>query len=115
MFLGEAHYILGLQIVRNRKQRYIYRQFIGNLSYIAQCTRPEICFAVNKLAAFNNCYGPDHWSAAKRILRYSKYTADYNLRFGGSSPTVAIYVDADWAGENIHRFSRVVPRSCNRS
>ena len=47
-----------------------FREEIGSLLYAANATRPDISFAVGKLAQHSNNYGPTHWSAVKRIFRY---------------------------------------------
>jgi hypothetical protein len=45
-----------------------YHELIGSLNYIAVATCPDIAFAVGRLASFLDCYCPEHWSAAIRVL-----------------------------------------------
>jgi hypothetical protein len=48
-------------------------------------------------------------TAAKRVLRYLKYTADAKLVFpgpGGSSEGLVGYTDSDWAGDKHDRKSQ---------
>ena len=46
-----------------------YQALIGSLLYLSICTHPDICTAVNYLSQFISRPGPEHWIAAKRILR----------------------------------------------
>ncbi|KAI7946746.1 hypothetical protein MJO29_011273 [Puccinia striiformis f. sp. tritici] len=41
-----------------------YSQLIGSLLWVAQCTRPDISFAVNKLSQFLRDPSENYWSAA---------------------------------------------------
>lgn len=83
-----------------------YQQAIGSLIFASQCTRPDICLAVNKLSKFNNCPGKDHWSAVKRIFRYLQGTKSAKLKFSknGNRDLIA-YSDSDWAGDSDERRS----------
>lgn len=74
-----------------------YRELLGSLMYLANTTRPDIAFATTYLSQFNNCYGNEHWQAAKRILRYLKGTADLCLVFKKKGFIINGYTDADWA------------------
>jgi len=46
-----------------------YRQIVGALQYLT-FTRPDICYAINKVCQFMHASTDDHWAAVKRILRY---------------------------------------------
>lgn len=75
-----------------------YRALVGSLNYVAVGTRPDISYAVQQLAQFLDSYGPVHWEAAKRVVRYLRGTRTLSLRLGG--PRVAHLVgfsDSDWA------------------
>jgi len=75
-----------------------YRQIIGALQYLT-FTRPDICYAVNKVCQFMHAPTEDHWSAVKRILRYLQATATYGLHITRDSPlSLHGFTDADWAG-----------------
>ena len=56
-----------------------YLSVIGALLYLAQCTRPDISFAVNLLARFSSAPTQRHWSGIKTIFRYLKGTIDLGL------------------------------------
>ena len=51
-----------------------YRELIGKLIYLAVATRPDISYAIGVLCRFVENPGPEHWGAAKRVLRYLKGT-----------------------------------------
>lgn len=74
-----------------------YRELIGALMYLAVCTRPDIAYAVSYLSQFNCCYGMQHWTAAKRVLRYLQGTRSLGLKFRKTGRPLEGYVDADWA------------------
>jgi hypothetical protein len=58
-----------------------YLSAIGALMYLANCTRPDIAFAVNLLARYSAAPTRRHWVGVKTILRYLKGTQDLGLWF----------------------------------
>ena len=48
-----------------------YRELVGSLNYLAVATRPDLAFAIGRLASFLDCYHPEHWTATIRVLRRS--------------------------------------------
>ena len=80
-----------------------YANLIGSLMYLAIATRPDIAYAINKLAQFTSAPKPKHWTAVKRVFRYLKGTKNYKLSYGGShdllNDELNIYCDADWASD----------------
>lgn len=82
-----------------------YQSLIGSLMYLAITTRPDILHSVAKLAQRNvNPHG-EHETAAKRILRYLRGTADMKLHYRATGKPVHGYVDADWANDAVDRKS----------
>ena len=77
---------------------YPFREFIGSLMYLSVATRPDITYAVNYLSQFNNSNGREHWTAAKRILRYLRGTSKLGLKYKKTPKRLEGFVDADWAG-----------------
>jgi hypothetical protein len=78
-----------------------YAQLIGSLMYLALATRPDISYAVNRLAQFTSKPKPMHWTAVKRIFRYLKYTKNANLTYGENDAEIKntelnFFCDADW-------------------
>jgi hypothetical protein len=51
-----------------------YLSAIGALMYLANCTQPDIAFAVNLLARYSAAHTRRHWVGVKTILRYLKGT-----------------------------------------
>ena len=47
----------------------LYRRIVGRLQYLA-FTRPDLSYAVKKLAQFMHSPQLNHWQAIKRLLRY---------------------------------------------
>lgn len=82
-----------------------YQQLIGCLTYLASCTRPDIAHAVSKLAQFNSRHTQEHWTAAKRVLRYLQGTKELQLTFRATGKELYGYTDADWAGSTADRRS----------
>ncbi|KAK9942694.1 hypothetical protein M0R45_008346 [Rubus argutus] len=56
-----------------------YLSAIGALLYLAQCTRPDISFAVNLLARHSSAPTQRHWTGIKTIFRYLKGTINMGL------------------------------------
>jgi histone deacetylase 1/2 len=75
-----------------------FRQIVGALQYLI-FTRPDICFAVNRVCQFMHAPTDSHWVVVKCILRYLKGTASYGFHITrGSSFALHGFTDADWAG-----------------
>ena len=53
-----------------------YLSAIRALMYIANCTRPDIAFAVNLLARHSAAPTKRHWTGVKNIFRYLQGTTD---------------------------------------
>ena len=64
----------------------LFRSLVRSLMYLAIGTRPDIAFAVGRLATVFDCYRPEHWDAAVRIIRYLKGTRDFHLELGRFNP-----------------------------
>jgi len=74
-----------------------YRQIVGTLQYLT-FTRPDICYAVNKVCQFMHAPTEDHWSTVKRILCYLQATITYGLHITRDSLlSLHGFTDADWA------------------
>jgi len=58
-----------------------YQSTVGSLSYSATATRPDIASAVSVISRYNYRPFTPHLTAAKRVLRYLKGTADLKLVF----------------------------------
>ena len=58
-----------------------YRELIGTLLWLANCTRPDIAYAVGTLAKFTSNPGILHWKALLRVLKYLERTVHYCIRY----------------------------------
>lgn len=81
-----------------------YRELVGSVMFLMVSTRPDIAYAVSSLSKYLDKHQKEHWTAAKRLLRYLNGTQKYGIRFGGSSPLVG-FCDADFAGDEDSRHS----------
>ena len=75
-----------------------YRSLVGALQYLT-LTRPDLCFAVNKVCQYLHSPTTTHWSAAKRSLRYVQGSLNLGLKIRNSrTMKISVFSDADWAG-----------------
>ncbi|CAM8940081.1 unnamed protein product [Rhodiola kirilowii] len=77
-----------------------YFSAIGALMYLANCTRPDIAFAVNLLARFSSAPTKRHWNGIKHVFRYLQGTIDLGLFYPNNTKPVLIgYVDAGYLSD----------------
>ena len=62
-----------------------YLSAIGALMYLANCTRPDISFAINLLARFSSSPTQRHWNGIKHVFRYLQGTIDLGLFYPKNS------------------------------
>ena len=87
-------------------EQHLYQSLVGSLMYLSVCTRPDLTYAVGILARFSSKPNRSHWTAAKRVLRYLKGTANHGIAFTKSESGECLgYSDADWAGDQEDRKS----------
>jgi hypothetical protein len=82
-----------------------YRQVVGSLLYISIWTRPDISFAIGKLAKFNNHPTMEAVHAAQWLLQYMRCTKHYGLVFIKGDMKVYNYVDSSFADNVTDRRS----------
>ncbi|GJX76662.1 retrotransposon protein, putative, ty1-copia subclass [Tanacetum coccineum] len=92
--LGEAAYILGIKIYRDRSKwliekiklsksdgsltpaevrrmsRVPYALTVGSIMYAVRCTRPDVALAQNITSRYQQNPGELHWTTVKNILKY---------------------------------------------
>lgn len=74
-----------------------FQTIIGSLLYLMLGTRPDIAFAVTKLAQHSANPSEEHLSRALYICRYLQGTRDYKLVYDGASGGGLIaFSDSDW-------------------
>jgi len=88
----------------------VYQSIIMSLMYAAISTRPDIAFKVVAVSRYKVKPYRLHLTAAKRVLRYLKATADVKLIFPSISSTevspLVRYTDSDFAGNRADRKSQ---------
>ncbi|CAI7777498.1 unnamed protein product [Closterium sp. NIES-53] len=76
-----------------------YLELVGCLMYLMTCTRPCLAYPLSILARYvaPGRHRPEHWEAAKRVLRYLCSTSGMGLVLGGWGPVVLTrHADASW-------------------
>jgi hypothetical protein len=61
-----------------------FAQLLGELQFLANATRPDIAFTVNRLSSYTANPTMEHVTALKRILRYLKGTKSYGITYSNS-------------------------------
>jgi hypothetical protein len=84
-----------------------YCKIVGELLYLAICTRADIAYAVNALAQHNAQPAPRFYAAAKCLLRYLSGTQNFRSHYGGDHADEGLlgYCDADWTGSPMDLLS----------
>eukprot|EP00959_Pyramimonas_sp_CCMP1952_P391668 8207667-Pyramimonas_sp.AAC.1 len=103
----------GLNLVKTSEKdpKLPYRQLLGQLLWIACCTRPDILFSFQYMSQFANCACREHWMALIRVLRYLKTTIDDTLTLRIYDKTTCtsycnlsiVETDSDWASDHTDR------------
>jgi hypothetical protein len=85
-----------------------YAHLNGRLLHLAINTRPDIAFAVSRLAQYIIKPNSQCWAAFKRLIRYLKGTRTKGIIYGAQlNPVITDndachikgYTDSDWAGD----------------
>ncbi|CAI7893585.1 unnamed protein product [Closterium sp. NIES-53] len=79
-----------------------YPELVGCLMYLMTCTRPDLAYPLSILARYvvTGRHRPEHWEAAKRVLRYLCSTSGMGLVLGGRGPVVLSgHADAFWVDD----------------
>ncbi|CAI5505094.1 unnamed protein product [Closterium sp. Naga37s-1] len=77
-------------------------ELLGCLMYLMTCTRPDLAYPLSILARYvaPGRHRPEHWEAAKRVLRYLRSTSGMGLVLGGRGPVVLTgHADASWVDD----------------
>ncbi len=54
---------------------------VGSLMYMMNYSRLDIACSINKLSIFTSNPSKDHWMTLERVLRYLRYTLNYELHY----------------------------------
>jgi hypothetical protein len=91
-----------------------FASLIGSLLYLANCTRPDIAFAVNTLARHLRTPHHGHMRMAKQVLRYCIATRDFGLVFGPGTSEADVEIigfsDSDYANATLPVSEQTVTR-----
>jgi len=84
----------------NPELRSRYQTLIGSLLYLMLGTRPDISFAVTKMAQFAANPTEDHLKHALYMCRYLVGTPNYRLTYNGAAGQgLNACTDSDWASD----------------
>jgi len=90
----------------NKDKAGYFASLVGSLLYLANCTRPDLSYAVGVLARFLSAPRDSHLKLAKNLLKYCINTRELGLTFGpyfpGQSTHTVGYSDSDYGNA---RFS----------
>ncbi|SCV69219.1 BQ2448_2239 [Microbotryum intermedium] len=85
---------------------FLYRSVVGELLWLAGCTRPDLSFTVAHLTRFMSDPQAEHIACAKHVLRYLKGTVSLGLVYHRDlGAEISPYSDADHAGDKSSRVS----------
>ena len=79
-----------------------FMSMVGSLLYAAVMTRPDIAYAVQALGRHMQGAGPEHVTAAKRVMRYLQGTRMLGIKYGpvkASELELIGYCDSDWGSD----------------
>ena len=83
----------------------LYQSITGSLLYLAQCTRYDLCYAVNQLTRACNRPAEVHMTAAKHVLRYLRGTPDLPITYRKGRLRLVSYTDASFGANSDNRKS----------
>jgi hypothetical protein len=76
-----------------------YQQVIGSLLYLMLGMRPDIAYAMTRMAQFAANPSEEHLTKALYICKCLAGTMDYSLQYGLKQLGLYAYADADWASD----------------
>ena len=74
----------------------LYQSITGSLLYLAQCTRYDLCYAVNQLTRACSKPAEIHMTAAKHALRYLRGTTGLPIVYKRGQVRMVSYTDASF-------------------
>ncbi|KAK4389803.1 Retrovirus-related Pol polyprotein from transposon TNT 1-94 [Sesamum angolense] len=77
-----------------------YASAVGSIQYVAQCTRPDIAYALSVTSRYQACPGEVYWTAVKTILKYLRRTKDVFLVYGGGELILEGFSDASFQSDD---------------
>ena len=75
------------------KRRDAYQSLVGQLTWLATNTRPDLATAVSFLASYSSCPNKQHLEAALYVVRYIRSTTSQGIAYHSSaSATTSAYL-----------------------
>ena len=89
------------KLVATKAQQKEYPKIVGKLLWIANCTRPDLSFAVSVLARHMREPSQEHYAAVQRTLRYLEGTRNVGLTYRSDrqQESITAHSDASWASD----------------
>ena len=78
----------------------LYAQLLGELQFVANSTRPDIAFTVNRLTSYTVNSSMQHQTSLKQILQYLSGTRDLGITYKHTPEPTPFYGYADTAYKN---------------
>lgn len=77
-----------------------YLQIVMTLSYLAVGTRPDIAYAVNRLARYSSAPGVAHWKALRHLVNFVVLFQELRLNLfpRNAEEPLQCFVDSSWGG-----------------
>ncbi|KAL0287991.1 UNVERIFIED_CONTAM: Retrovirus-related Pol polyprotein from transposon TNT 1-94 [Sesamum calycinum] len=77
-----------------------YASAVSIIQYVAQCTRPDIAYALSVTSGYQACAGEAYWTAVKTILKYLRRTKNMFLVYDGGELILEGYSDASFQSDD---------------
>lgn len=85
-----------------------FRELVGNLTFLASVSRPDIAMAVSLLSRFYTCYTKEHFRYAMRVVRYFQEAVSLGIKYSRIGNELVVYSDSDFAGDYESCVTRTV-------
>ncbi|MBW0506779.1 hypothetical protein O181_046494 [Austropuccinia psidii MF-1] len=85
-----------------------YRQVIGLLQYLVQCTRPDLAYSISFVSQLLESPKYRHYQAVIHVLKYLNFIKNLELRLGCKKLThslgeIICFTNSDWGGAKENR------------
>ena len=101
----EVKPILSQDDSKNLVDSTTFRSLMGSLRYLMH-TRPNLMFSTGYLSRYMESLSKEHFTSAKRVLRYVKGTLNLGLSYKqGRELSLVGYCDSDYGGDSVDRKS----------
>ena len=99
----EIKLLLSQEDSKNPVDSTTFRSLMGSLRYLTH-TRPDLMFCSGYLSRYMESPSKEHFTSAKRVLRYVKRTLNLGLSYKqGRELSLVRYCDSDYRGDLVDR------------